>query len=219
MNGVHDLGGMHGFGPIAIDPDEPRFDPRWVPHVIALMSESVNEGLFNLDAFRYGIERMDPAAYLAAPYYERWLETIAYNLIHHGWIDEDELEARIAHLREHPHAPAPPADPFARPPSRHPPEAQLSPPPRFSVGDTVVARNVHPVGHTRLPRYARGKRGVISLVHAPELLPDANAHGPGAPLEVVYNVRFDASELWGPSAEPRQTVSIDLWERYLDPAE
>ena len=94
-----------------------------------------------------------------------------------------------------------------------------SPPPRFAVGDAVVARNIHPAGHTRLARYVRDKRGVVNLVHPPELLPDTNAHGLGKHMQVVYNVRFDARELWGSSAESRQTVSIDLWDSYLDPSE
>lgn len=219
MNGVHDLGGMHGFGPI--DRDESTFHAEWERRINALLNHVGPQGLFNLDAFRYGIERMDPAAYLATSYYERWLESIAYNLIHHGWISEQEFDAWVAYLSEQPDAPPPPAAPVSRRPSHQPPEVQSSPSPspRFAVGDTVVARNVHPVRHTRSPRYVRGKRGVINLVHVPEPLPDVNAHGPGAPLEVVYNVRFDAVELWGSSAEPRQTVSIDLWESYLDPAE
>jgi nitrile hydratase len=90
--------------------------------------------------------------------------------------------------------------------------------PRFAVGDAIITRNNHPRGHTRLPRYTRGKRGVINLVHGPEIFPDSNAHGRGQNPQVVYNVRFDARELWGESAEPRQTLSIDLWESYLEPA-
>jgi nitrile hydratase len=217
VNGIHDLGGMHGFGPVVIDPDEPPSPASWVARLIALQEKMEGAGLFNLDAFRYGIERMEPALYLATPYFERWLETIAFNLVHHGWITEEELEARIAQLREHPGAPPPPVSPVKPPPAPIPPEPSQPRTPRFSVGDAVVARNVHPTGHTRLPRYVRGKRGVVNRVHAPELLPDVNAHRPGAPLEVVYNVRFDADQLWGDSAEPRQTVSIDLWESYLNP--
>ncbi|MBA2278361.1 MAG: nitrile hydratase subunit beta, partial [Chloroflexia bacterium] len=87
-----------------------------------------------------------------------------------------------------------------------------------AVGDAVVVRNVHPTGHTRVPRYVRGKRGAIHLVHGPEIFADTNAHGLGEHPQVVYNVRFDARELWGASAEPRQTLSIDLWESYLDAA-
>lgn len=216
MNGVHDLGGMHGFG--LIDRDESIFHAEWERRINALLNHACGQGLFNEDAFRYGIERMDPAAYLATSYYGRWLESILYNLIHHGWIDRQQFDAWVTYLCEQPDAPPPPPVPVKREPGHHPVEVQPSPSPRFSIGDTVVARNVHPIGHTRLPRYVRGKRGVINLVHAPELLPDVNAHGPGAPLEVVYNVRFDASELWGASAEPRQTVNIDLWDSYLDPA-
>jgi nitrile hydratase len=215
MNGAHDLGGMHGFGPI--DRDEAIFHAEWERRVNALLNHAVPHGLFNEDAFRYGIERMDPAAYLATSYYGRWLDSIVYNLIHHGWIDQQELDGWIAHMCDPAGTPPPPAAPISPPPSPRSPADQLPTAPRFTVGDAVVARNIHPVGHTRLARYVRGKRGVINLVHPPELLPDTNAHGIGQDVEVVYNVRFEARELWGPSAEPRQTVSIDVWERYLDP--
>jgi nitrile hydratase len=217
VNGVHDLGGMHGFGPI--DRDEAIFHAEWERRINALLNHAVPHGLFNEDAFRYGIEQMEPAAYLATSYYGRWLASIVYNLTHHGWIDQQEFDAWVAHLRAHPDAPPPPASPVALPSSHHLPAEQPSPSPRFAVGDAVVARNIHPVGHTRLPRYARGKRGVVHLVHPAQLLPDSNAHGLPEDMQVVYTVRFDASELWGPSAEPHQTVSIDLWESYIVPAD
>ena len=221
MNGVHDLGGMHGFGPIVRDGDEPFFDADSAARVRVLMGLVIERQLFNIDAFRHGIERMDPAHYLRASYYERWLTSVTTNLIDAGIVTAEELDARTEFLRRQPDAalprqnddspPSPVSQPVARP-------AVPPPTPRFAVGDAVVTRNVHPTGHTRLPRYARGKRGVIHLVHGPEIFADTNAHGLGDHPQLVYNVRFDASELWGDSAEPRQTVSIDLWESYLEPA-
>ncbi|MGH2534200.1 MAG: nitrile hydratase subunit beta [Thermomicrobiales bacterium] len=219
MNGVHDLGGMHGFGPIAREKDEPLFHAAWEAHVLALQQLTLGQGYFNLDAFRYGIERMDPAHYLRSTYYERWLATIEDNLIQAGILTADELDARTERLRSDPDAPLP--RPTAAPPQWSPRETSHAPlprlTPRFSVGDPVVTRNVHPTGHTRLPRYARGKQGVIHLVHGPEIFPDTNAHGLGADPQVVYNVRFDSRELWGKPAEPCQMLNIDLWESYLEP--
>jgi nitrile hydratase len=177
-----------------------------------------NQGYITIDASRFGIERMPPAEYLQASYYERWLASFVYNLIREDLLTGDELEARIEELRRHPDAPpqretvASPPPPRAQPPS--PPPS----PPRFAVGDAVVTRNVHPAGHTRLPRYARGKRGVIQRVHGPQVFPDTNAHGLGEQPQNLYSVRFEARELWGDSAEPRQTVALDLWDSYLDPA-
>jgi nitrile hydratase len=208
---------MHGFGPV--DRDEAIFHAEWERRVNALLNHAAQHGLLTEDAFRYGIEHMDPAAYLSTSYYGRWLESIVYSLIHNGWIDEQELAAWEAYVRDRPGTPPPPASPSGPVSSPHLLAEQPLPSPRFAVGDAVVARNIHPAGHTRLARYVRGKRGVVKLVHPPELLPDTNAHGLGQHLQVVYNVRFDAGELWGDSAEPRQTVSIDLWECYLDPAE
>jgi nitrile hydratase subunit beta len=220
MNGVHDLGGMHGFGPIEREADEPRFHADWEARAMAINSLVLEQGYFTVDAHRYGIERMAPADYLRASYYERWLASLESILIQQGIMTGDELDARVDLLRRRPDAAlqrdtgaAPPPAPSARPGPTTPPPA-----PRFAVGDAVMARNIHPTGHTRLPRYVRGKRGVINFVYEPQVFPDTNAHGLGEHPQVVYNVRFDGRELWGDSAEPRQTVSIDLWESYLEPA-
>jgi nitrile hydratase len=219
MNGVHDLGGMHGFGPVAREENEPLFHAAWEARVCAF--EEIlcgDDRSFTLDAFRAGIERMAPANYLRASYYERWLASIESNLIHEGVLTNDELEARIDLLRRDPDAVPPPAvvapppAPRAQPPS--PPAAA----PSFMVGDAVMTRNVHPTGHTRLPRYARGKRGVIQRLHGAQTFPDTNAHGLGAHPQPLYTVQFPARELWGELAEPGQSVSLDLWESYLERA-
>jgi nitrile hydratase subunit beta len=221
MNGVHDMGGMHGFGPIVREENEPLFHAPWEGRVRALANLAMDQDFFNLDAFRYGIERMEPADYLRSPYFERWLATLEYNLMQEGFLTNDELAARTEHLRQHPERTpssyAGAAELQSAPVS--PPEPGQPPPaPRFAVGDAVVTRNFQPPGHTRLPRYARGKRGVIERLLGVEILPDTNAHGLGEHPQPTYAVRFDARELWGESAEPRQTVSLDLWESYLEPA-
>jgi nitrile hydratase len=210
---------MHGFGPIDLGPyGRATIHADWERRLVGI-EELTADRYFSLDAFRYGIERMDPAHYLRSSYFERWLETIVANLIEGGVLTADELEARTERLQQpdavlpgpaagvdRPAAPVQPSDP-----------APAAPDPRFAPGDAVITRNVHPTGHTRLPRYARGKRGTILLVHGPEVFADTNAHGLGEHPQVVYNVRFDGRELWGDSAEPATMVSIDLWESYLEP--
>jgi nitrile hydratase len=91
-------------------------------------------------------------------------------------------------------------------------------PARFKPGDTVLARNMHPLHHTRLPRYVRGKRGTVNLDHGMFSFNDTVAHGLGHRPQHVYSVRFAAQELWGPDASPRDSVYIDLFDTYLDPA-
>jgi nitrile hydratase beta subunit len=224
MDGVHDLGGMHGFGPVEREPDEPAFHDRWEAVVYAIMRASLRTGLYNLDEFRHGVERMDPAYYLRSGYYEHWLDGIARLLVEKGVISADELAARTEFFAARPDAPAVAAvrgTPATAPepiewyvPASERPTTQ---PPRFAEGDAVVTRNIHPLGHTRLPRYARGKRGVIHRQHGTHVFPDSHAHGRGEAPQALYSVRFDARELWGPSAEPNQLVYIDLWEPYLEP--
>jgi nitrile hydratase len=218
MNGVHDMGGMHGFGPIVREENEPLFHADWEARLIAIDRLVLEQGYFTIDAHRYGIERMAPAHYLRASYYERWLASLECNLIEQGVLSSDELDARIDLLRRHPDAvpdqdtrPSAPIAPREPPPSP-PPSA-----PRFAQGDPVITRNVHPTGHTRLPRYARGKPGVILHVYGPQTFPDTNAHGLGAQPQTLYAVGFDAHVLWGESAEPDQVVSLDLWDSYLEP--
>jgi nitrile hydratase beta subunit len=221
MNGVHDMGGMHGFGPV--ERDDVNFHAEWEKRVYALNAVVRIQRMFNIDEFRHGIERMPPADYLRSTYYERWLATIERNLVEKGILRRDEIDARHAAIA---------ADPAAELPRREDPalaahvvERQLAtgePPrregarPRFRAGQAVRTRNVHPAGHTRLPRYARGKAGVIARFHGVDTLPDASAHGRGASPEPLYSVRFEAAELWGPSAEGRQSVYLDLWESYLE---
>jgi nitrile hydratase subunit beta len=220
MNGVHDIGGMHGFGPIVREENEPLFHAAWEGRVRAMAVLTMARGSYTIDAFRYGIERMAPAEYLRAPYFERWLATVERNLVEQGFVMREELENRTKFLRDHPEAPLPPAGPN-HPQSRASNYSQSTRPgtsPRFAVGDGVVTRNVHPSGHTRLPRYARSKRGIVVRSHGPHVFPDTNAVGLGEQPQPLYTVRFDARELWGESAEGRQTVSLELWESYLEPA-
>ncbi len=219
MDGVHDLGGMHGFGPVEWDPEEPPFHGRWEAAVVAMM-RATRGAFYNIDEFRHGIERMDPAHYLGSSYFEHWLDGVARVLAEKGVIDPAELEARAAKLRERPDTPVSPGRSAAKTDSGRWSESSFrepSAPPRFAVGTAVMTRNIHPTGHTRLPRYARGKRGVIDAHRGCHVFPDANAHGLGEQPQHVYSVRFDGRELWGDAAEPNQQLYLDLWESYLLP--
>jgi nitrile hydratase beta subunit len=216
MNGVHDMGGMHGFGPV--ERDEAIFHAEWEKRVSAMHHVMAVHGRWNIDEFRHGIERMEPAWYLRAGYYERWLATLETNLVEKGILTAEEIEARVgqpdAARREDP---ALAREAVRRRLAPGQPPRKEGATPRFAPGDAVVTRNVHPRGHTRLPRYARGKRGVVDRFHGVDTLPDASAHGRGPSPEPLYSVRFDAAELWGEAAEARQVVYIDLWESYLEP--
>jgi nitrile hydratase len=220
MNGIHDMGGMHGFGPVVVEEHEPLFHAEWEARVMAINRFTRGQGFFNIDEFRHGIERMDPADYLRSSYYERWLATVVYNMTAKGYISAEELEARMDLLRREPDAVFPrPEQPTWSLPAARPADAlDVAGAPRFAVGDAVVTHNRHPAGHTRLPRYARGRRGVIHQIHGAQIFPDSHAHGRGEDPQVLYSVRFLAQELWGDSAEPKQMLYLDLWEPYLRPA-
>jgi nitrile hydratase subunit beta len=223
VNGIHDMGGMHGFGRVEREEDEPVFHAAWEARVLGLSRACSAQRLFNIDESRHGIERMAPADYLASSYYERWLDRTVRLLVEKGVITREALERRMTQLASGPDPAPPHADPqllgrmlgalTGRTPYRQP-----GPEPRFAPGDRVLTRCDAPAGHTRLPRYARGKPGVIDRVHGCYIFPDTNAHGQGEEPHALYTVRFDASHLWGASAEPCAPVHLDLWERYLEPA-
>jgi nitrile hydratase subunit beta len=223
MNGAHDMGGMHGFGPVVREENEPIFHADWERTVFGINRAIRARGLINIDESRHGIERMPPAEYLAASYYERWLSSLERVLVEKGIVTQEELASRIKLLKDQPDTPTPQRDDpeLERLLMSGPSQLELyqreGPAPRFSVGDRVQTRNTHPTSHTRLPRYARGKRGTIQSVRGCYVLPDAHAHGRGEQPEPMYTVAFEGDELWGASSEPRERVHIDLWESYLEP--
>jgi nitrile hydratase beta subunit len=222
MDGVHDLGGMQGFGPVEREENEPVFHAAWEAAVLAMQRAGGSRGFFNIDEFRHSIERMAPDHYLRATYYEKWLDGVTRVLVEKGVLDAGELAARQAFFAARPDAPATealrgplPARPAARAQWAQDVIRDTGATPRFAAGAAVRTREVHPHGHTRLPRYARGKRGVIHRCHGIHVFPDTHAHGQGEQPQPLYSVRFDARELWGESAEPNQAVHIDVWESYL----
>lgn len=225
MDGVHDMGGMHGFGPIPLEENEPVFHEAWEGRVHAL-GGAVKHALNPQGTGRHLLELLPPAEYLASSYYERWLRRAELQLLKLGDITQQELDERIAFYHEHPEAPAPrhaDADILQRAHGMFRPQKPLHQPdgtaPRFAVGDVVRTKNIHPAGHTRLPRYARGKVGVIARVHGSHDFPDTRAQGLGSQPQGISSVRFEARELWGESTEGRGGVFIDLWDSYLEPAD
>ncbi len=221
MNGVHDMGGMHGFGGVVPEPDEPVFHAPWEQRAFALTLAMGAWRKWNLDMARFAREQMPPAEYLAASYYERWLWGLRKLLVEKGLVTRGELE-RHGHRPPAAAEPQPEALKAADVPRmlRNRRAARLDDPvlPKFKPGDRVVARNLHPTGHTRLPRYVRGRRGVIDRDHGVFIFPDTHATGLGKKPQHVYSVRFSGRELWGPEAPATDAVYVDLWDDYLDPA-
>ena len=225
MDGIHDLGGMHGFGRVDLDPEDqavnrsgqPHFHHPWEGRVVGMFLPLLVQGWFNIDAFRHGIETLGPAFYLQSHYFERWRHSVAANLVRAGVLAEGELEARTEALRQG--RAAAPAAPLPAPPQ--PPDPgfvrEIAAAPRFAEGQWVRARKIHPPGHTRLPRYARGKRGRVERVLPGFVFPDAHAHGQGEEPQYLYSVAFQGGELWGDDGEPGLVVYLDLFESYLEP--
>lgn len=234
MNGVHDLGGMHGFGPVIREENEPVFHEEWERRTFALMRSASSWRRFNTDEFRRTIERMPPARYLAASYYERWLYAIESLLIEKGVLTREEIDAAVAKLqRGEPSAgelsaaqsPAhdgsqatDPGSQAGNPPKGGAAKLRFDPSfkPRFKAGQRVIARNINPEGHTRIPRYARGRRGVIHRDWGVFVFPDTHAHGQGTNPQHCYSVEFDARELWGADYPENERVLVDLWDDYLE---
>ena len=220
MNGIHDMGGMHGMGPIVHEQNEPTFHEPWEGRIYAITRVlRAAGGRQNIDNARHLIELQPPAEYLRRSYYERWLERLEALLLANKTITRAELESGKPATGSTKGTPSVTAsDVPAMVARRASARRNASIAPRFTVGQEVRAKNIHPTGHTRLPRYARGKVGVISRDHGVFVLPDTNSRFEGENPQHVYSVRFAARELWGDQASPRDSIHIDLWDDYLDHA-
>jgi nitrile hydratase subunit beta len=218
MNGVHDMGGMHGMGPVEIEKNEPVFHAEWERRVFALRLASAFHGKWNGNMNRYAVEQMPPVEYLAATYYERVLFGLEKLLVERALVSAKELKTghaegkasvtdilRVAGLETL---------------LRNRIRARLddNAAPKFRTGDRVIARNINPAGHTRLPRYARGRRGVIEGDHGVFIFPDTSAMNRDKKPQHLDTVRFTARELWGPGVSAGDSVHVNLWDDHLDPA-
>jgi len=219
MNGVHDMGGMQDMGPVQREKNEPVFHQRWEGRVWGMMWLGSAWGKWNLDAMRHAIERIPPADYLRMSYYEKWLAALVDLVTGRGLVTRAELESGK------PAAGSPKATPpvkaegvpalIAR---SNPVKRDVAVAARFQVGQRVRGRNINPVTHTRLPRYARGKIGTIERDHGVFLFADSNAHFQGEKPQHLYSVRFTARELWGEQASARDSIYVNLWDDHLEPA-
>ena len=217
MNGVHDMGGQHGMGPVQYEKNEPVFHAAWEGRVYALTRSMRAWRKWSLDASRYALEILPPLDYLRMSYYERWLKRLETEVVKYGFATQDELQNGKPAPGSPKHTPALSLSTSAGWMSRGIPSS-VDPKvrPLFKVGDRVRARNMNPTGHTRLPRYARGKAGVVIRDHGVYLFPDTNAHSQGEKPQHVYSVRFTARELWGEAASTRDSVHLDMWDDYLE---
>ncbi|MEY2472427.1 MAG: nitrile hydratase subunit beta [Actinomycetota bacterium] len=206
MDGVHDLGGLDGFGPVDAPKSEPVFAEDWERRAArATIATTLGLGI-PTPRFRHSIERMEPAHYLGSSYYEHWVTGTATSLVEEGKTTQEDLDRRAGgHF------------PLSRP-VRGVLEPVAPTQPRFVVGDAVRVRAWHPAGHTRAPRYVQGKHGVIVRYDGLHNFADAEAHGGGQVPVPAYSVRFEATELWGEAAEPNAHMHVDLYDNYLEPA-
>jgi nitrile hydratase beta subunit len=216
------MGGMHGFGRVVEPDSDLPYHEAWEPRVFAIQMLVGVERLGAGPRGRPVREEMDPAHYLAASYYERWLYSAEQRLLRKGTIAPGEVERMVERLEAGasvaPHRDAAMAArilaelrsvyPIETPPADA----------RFGPGQRVRVKRMHPPGHTRCPRYARGAAGVIECVRGADRLPDRAVYGEQVAPEPVYSVAFGSHDLWGASEETPWTVLLDLWDSYLEPA-
>jgi nitrile hydratase beta subunit len=217
MNGVHDMGGMDGFGKVEPEPNEPVFHEPWEGRVMAMNRAMGATGVWNIDVGRFSREMLPAHVYLASSYYRKWYLGLEQMLLERGLVDADEIASGHA-LR--------PGKPLKRGKfdlaavdrvmTRGSFSRPAPAPARFKPGDRVRAKNIHPASHTRLPRYVRGHVGTVERLHGSHVFPDTVVAGQGESPQWLYTVCFDSRELWGPDADPTVKVSIDAFEPYLE---
>lgn len=226
MDGIHDMGGMHGFGPIVTAEDNRAFHAEWEGRVFAINLAMMAAANQSLDAGRAGIESLPPADYLTQSYFGRWLSALCRSLEASGVFTTEQIQ--IIQRGEVPDLggliPGGDATSEAAPGGLdlaiqgRPPRREVDTDPAFRPGDRVRGRNMHPATHTRIPRYVRGHLGAVIAWRGAHVFPDTNALGLGENPHHLYSVRFTATELWGETAHHRDSVTLDLWEPYLEPA-
>lgn len=218
MDGIHDMGGMDGFGKVEAEPNEPPFHESWEGRVLAMQRAMGYAGAWHIDHSRFAQERLPPQVYLKASYYQRWALAMEMNVLEHGLASAEELKSGHAltpgKTLKRKLTPAVVQDGLTRSSFFR----QQQAPAKFKIGDRVHTRNIHPKTHTRLPRYARGKLGIVELCHGCHMFPDSVATNLGDNPQWLYTVVFEGRELWGSDSDPMLKVSIDAFEPYLEPA-
>jgi len=216
MNGGADLGGMMGFGPVVQEENEPNFHAQWEERVLGITVAMGASGLWNIDQGRFARESMQPADYMKSSYYQVWLYGLTKLLKAHDMINEEELSTGTASLPVVPiKKTLQPDDVLTTLMAGGPANREETEAAQFSQGQQVRTINAHPTTHTRLPRYARDKVGLITKVHGVHVFPDSNAQGFGEKPTWLYQVSFTASTLWGEEKHSSDTITLDLWQPYL----
>jgi nitrile hydratase beta subunit len=217
MNGVHDMGGMDGFGKVEPEPNEPAFHAKWEGRVMAMVRAIGAHAGLNIDASRFAREILPPDVYLSSSYYKKWLLAFENQIVGRGLLGHDEVDAGHS-LRDNPPLKRGTftVGDVARFMVRGNYGRDAVAPALFKAGDKVRARNINPAGHTRLPRYVRGHTGVVERNHGCHVFPDTTAHDKGENPQWLYTVVFDNRELWGDDADPTVKVSVEAFESYLE---
>jgi nitrile hydratase len=219
MNGAQDLGGQMGFGPVRPEPDEPVFHDGWEKRVLAINVAAGAMGHWTIDEIRHARESIPPADYLSFSYYRIWLAALDKVLVRHGFLTEAELaQGKVFVPPKLPRRVLKGEDVPSVLRRGFPYERPAQAPAKFAIGDRVRTIVMHPQHHTRLPRYARGKLGLVERVTGCHVFPDTGAHGQPETAQWLYTVVFTGPELWGRDADPTSSVSIEAWESYLEPA-
>jgi nitrile hydratase subunit beta len=217
MNGVHDMGGMDGFGKVEAEPNEPVFHAVWEARVLALVRAMGAAGAFNIDTSRFYREALPPDVYLSSSYYKKWLLGLEDMLLDKGFITKEDIAAAHAVTPAKPLTPGKLVAGDVERTMVRGKFGRIAPSPaKFKAGDRVRARNMHPVTHTRLPRYVRGHVGIVERDHGCQVFPDSAAEGAGENPQWLYTIVFEGTELWGPDTDPTVKVSVDAFEPYLE---
>ncbi|MEP4031693.1 MULTISPECIES: nitrile hydratase subunit beta [Stappiaceae] len=217
MNGAQDLGGQMGFGPIELEENEPNFHGKWEERAFAITLAMGATGSWTLDTSRFARESLPPAIYLGTSYYEIWTRGLEKLCLQAGLFSEDELASGHKIQPPSPVKRVLKAEDVAATLAKGGPVDRPEPTPAaFKIGERIRTKVMHPEGHTRLPRYARGCEGVIEAVHGVHVFPDTNASGRGEQPTWLYGVAFNGQDVWGPDSDPKLSLRLDLWEPYLD---
>ncbi len=221
MNGVHDMGGQQGFGPFLLEDKEPLFHAAWESRAMAITVAMGASGQWHIDLSRAARESLPPAVYLSSSYYEIWIRALEKLMLERGMVTQAELASgqqiappiKVSSVLTR-------ATVDAALKAGSPTERPIDQPALFKVGQQIRARNMHPQGHTRLPRYVRGHIGTVVSVHGGHVFPDGHtvrATPPfHVPVEWLYTVVFDGTTLWGKHSDPTVEVTVDAWESYLE---